>query len=195
MKRIEAFGLLTILIFTLNACANKDTTPLFQENGDSWSILGDATWTFESNELIGTIESGAGFVITKDIYTDFELQLEFNPDSTINSGVFVRCLAAEISNTDCYEFNIWDQHPNQDSRTGAIVSRTTPLAHVETIGQWNTYTIKNQGNKIQAWVNGTLVADIENNERPKGYIGLQAAGKGQIKFRNVRIKKIQNEVH
>ncbi|WP_394748572.1 3-keto-disaccharide hydrolase [Spongiimicrobium salis] len=192
MKHFTFLSCYAFLAFLLSSCLASNTgNPLFLENDESWSILGDATWSFDSGTLIGSIRSGAGFVITKETYSDFELELEFLPDSSINSGIFVRCLAAEISNTDCYEFNIWDLHPNQDFRTGAVVTRAIPLTYVETIGKWNTYTIRTKGNMIQAWVNGELTADIINNDRVSGYIGLQAAGEGEIKFRNIRIRSLQ----
>ena len=175
------------------SCATYNGTPLFTENGEDWSILGDATWNFQSGMLIGDIKSGSGFVITKETYEDFELILEFKPDSTINSGIFVRCLAAEISNSDCYEFNIWDEHPNQEYRTGSVVRRSPPLTDVNTIDKWNTYRVLIQGEKIKAWVNESLTINMVNYERPSGYIGLQAAGEGEIRFRNIRIKRLSEE--
>jgi len=85
------------------------------------------------NELTGILDSGAGFVITKNTFKNFVLTLEFNPDSTINSGVFVRCKDQQMSFSNCYEINIWDLHPDQDNRTGAVVARVIPSTKVETL--------------------------------------------------------------
>ena len=76
-----------------------------------------------------------GFVMTERPYIDLELELEFWPESTVNFGVFIRCKEQEISFTDCCELNIWDLHPQQENRTGAVVSRATPLTQVKTIGR------------------------------------------------------------
>ena len=151
---------------------------------------GEAEWRFENNELIGFASDNGGFVMTEDKFSDFVLTLEFYPDETVNSGVFIRCAEIALSADDCYEFNIWDRHPNQDSRTGSIVGRTTALSKVHTIDEWNTYKIRCQGDEIQAWINNVKVADLKNTDLASGYIGLQAAGKGTIRFRNVRIMEL-----
>jgi len=140
--------------------------------------------------LIGKIENGSGFIMTKRLYKDFVLELEFKPDSTINSWVFIRCSNVDIDPLSCYELNIWDLHPNQNYRTGAIVTRSVPLIKVKTIDKWNRYKIKNENDHILVWINGILTADIRDKSLIKGYIGLQAAGFGKISFRNVIIKKL-----
>ena len=190
-RRIVFLGIGTIL-FSLLSFAQK-TEPqerLFVENSDEWFQAGDARWQFVNGELVGSLDGGTGFVMTKKSYKDFVLELEFKPDSTINSGVFVRCRENEISNIDCYEINIWDLHPDQKSRTGAVVTRSTPLAHIETLGKWNTYKIRNEKDHLQVWVNGILTADLKDQDLAEGPIALQAAEKGQISFRNVRLVQI-----
>lgn len=166
--------------------------PLFVQGADDWLAEGDADWSYINNELIGQLDSGSGFVMTKTSYKDFVLTVEFNPDSTINSGVFVRCKGKEISASECYEINIWDLHPNQDYRTGSIVTRSSPLNRVETLNKWNTYEIRYENDHIQAWINGIQTADINDNSLSEGYIGLQAAGRGAIKFRNVQIQTLKS---
>jgi len=184
------FHLVAILVLVLNiSCLNSKV--LFQENSKDWFIKGDANWNFSNNELIGKIKNGAGFIMTQQTYKDFILELEFKPDSTINSGIFIRCKNSNINPTDCYEVNIWDLHPNQDYRTGAIVMKSIPLALVQTIDTWNTYKIKNETDHIQVWVNGILTADIRDTVLTEGYIGLQATGTGEIRFRNVKIKTLK----
>ncbi len=184
-----------LFVFLLASCSEKNGgNVLFQENGTDWSKKGEASWTFDGNELTGSpIAGGTGFVMTHESYSDFELQLEFMPDDKVNSGVFVRCRDYEISNTDCYEFNIWDRNPNQTYRTGGIVTRASPMAQVETNNKWSTYRIKCEKNHIRAWVDGILTADIENDELVEGYIGLQAADSGQVKFRNVKLMALGSE--
>lgn len=184
------FHLVAILVLVSNiSCLNSKV--LFQENSKDWFIKGDANWNFSNNELIGKIKNGAGFIMTQQTYKDFILELEFKPDSTINSGIFIRCKNNNINPTDCYEVNIWDLHPNQDYRTGAIVMKSIPLAMVQTIDKWNTYKIKNETDHIQVWVNGILTANIRDTVLTEGYIGLQATGTGEIRFRNVKIKTLK----
>lgn len=192
MKNARFYFLFLIVMTLIGSCSQPDSSSpeleiLFEENETDWFKEGDADWRFTNNELIGRLDSGTGFVLTKKTYTNFELTVEFNPDSTINSGVFVRCKNKEISNTDCYEINIWDLHPNQENRTGAVVARAKPLAHVETLNKWNTYKVKCEKGHLQAWVNDVLTVDIQNEELTEGYVGLQAAGTGEVRFRNVSL--------
>ena len=192
MKSIKGLFILAVISLLFDSCSSQQSfEPLFQESGNNWTREGDAEWRFENNELIGSISKGAGYVMTKTSYNDFILELEFYPDSTINSGIFVRCKNRELSGEDCYENNIWDLHPKQENRTGAVVSRATPLEKVNTLNKWNTYKIKNQKDHLQAWINGKLVVDFKNQELNNGPIGLQASGKGVIKFRNVKIATLE----
>ena len=189
MKIITPFLTLTLLLFLTSSCEKPDI--LFQENGSDWFRAGDAHWDFSNEELIGSLDSGSGFVMTRASYSNFDLKLEFYPDSTINSGIFIRCKNPEINPFDCYEINIWDLHPNQDYRTGAIVMKSHPLERVDTINKWNLFEIKCENDRIMAWVNGTLTADLQDTMRTNGFIALQAAETGEIKFRNINIKLLR----
>lgn len=192
MKNNNILVSIAIIVLVIISCSEKVTTGevLFQETATDWDTNGDAEWKFVNGELIGSIDSGGGFVMTKKPYSNFTLELEFKPDSTINSGVFIRCKNREVSFEDCYEANIWDLHPKQEYRTGAIVSRASPFEKVETLNKWNTYKIKNNEDHLQVWINGVLLADLKNTELKEGPIALQAGGKGEVRFRNVRLSPL-----
>ncbi len=186
--------LLILAILVLNSSC-KNSQALFQENASNWDKNGNANWEFSDNVLSGSIIRGTGFVMTNEKYNDFILELEFNPDSAINSGIFIRCGKRDITTTDCYEINVWDTNPNQDNRTGAVVTKAPPLAIVETLNKWNTYKIKAKKDHLQVWVNGILTADILDNSFSEGFVGLQALGNnestGKIQFRNVKITPLK----
>ena len=59
-------------------------------------------------EIIDELKTKPDNVYTKQAYKDFVLEMEFKPESTINSGVFIRCKNYDINASDCYEINIWD---------------------------------------------------------------------------------------
>ncbi|MEL6717382.1 MAG: DUF1080 domain-containing protein [Bacteroidota bacterium] len=172
-----------LLSFLLFSC--KSNKSFLQTNAQDWFIGGDAKWKFEQGEIIGTVADGNGFIMSRDVHTDFLLTLEFYPDSTINSGVFIGCANREINPTDCYELNIWDLHPNQNFRTGAFVTKAPPLSYVETINKWNTYEIKMKDKHITAKINNKIVVDMETNDRNAGFYALQAANTGEIRFRKI----------
>lgn len=182
-----AFSFFCLFVLFLSTSCG-DSHELFQKDAKDWTAYGDAEWSFSKNTLIAKVSNGDGFIMTDKTYKDFILELEFKPDSTINSGVFVRCAKKAINATDCHELNIWDLHPNQAYRTGAIVTKSTPLKDVKTLNQWNTYKIKMEESRIQVWVNDTLTADAHYEYPEKGFIGLQAMGTGEIQFRNIEIR-------
>lgn len=181
---------LCLFVFVVNIGCNTPKK-IFNENNQDWITNGNANWNFDKNTLVGSLENGAGFIITKNRYKDFILELDFYPDSTINSGVFVRCKTDKIDQYDCYELNIWDINPNQDNRTGSLVRRIKPINTVHTIHKWNTYKIKCQGNHVQAWINGIITSDTIDDSLKDGLIAIQAAENGKILFKNVQIKTIQ----
>lgn len=195
MKKIAAIiSVMSLLVFMVSCFETaQEWNVLFSEDGDDWVANGDAEWKFVNGELVGSLDNGAGFVMTKNSYANFILELEFKPDSTINSGIFIRCKENAISNVDCYEINIWDLHPNQDSRTGAVVTRAKPLKKIETLNKWNTYKIKNYKDHLQVWINDVKLIDIKDNDLTEGPIALQAAESGKILFRNVLLTHLVDE--
>lgn len=184
ISRLKFTLFFSLLLFVLS-CEQSKT--LFQENGNDWKSYGEANWSFSNNILTGKIKNGEGYLITKQHYNNFELKLEFKPDSTINSGVFIRCNSENMTPRTCYELNIWDLHPDQSNRTGAIVARANPLANVSTINQWNTYRILAKESQLKVWINDTLTIDTIDSFSATGYIGIQAKGNGEVNFRNINI--------
>lgn len=189
MKKMKnIFAILVVFLFCISSIKAQE---LFVEGKDNWIEQGNANWEFENNELTGSVEDNSGFLTTKEHYNDFILELEFKPDATINSGVFIRCENDPISANNCYEINIWDANPNPDYRTGGVVNTFARLAEVATINKWNTYKIKCKNNLLQVWVNDVLTADVQETSHIGGYIGLQARGTGKIQFRNIKISKLK----
>ena len=162
---------------------------MFENKEDIWNFDGDAKWSINNGELIGKSDGGFGWITSSGEYENFVLELDFYPSSKVNSGVFIRCKDQAINPDDCYELNIWDAHTDLNNRTGAFVRRARPLKQLNTINKWNTYRIIANGTRVKAWINDTLTVDAINGDLSKGYIGLQAKEKGEIKFKNVRIKE------
>jgi hypothetical protein len=156
-----------------------------------WSQTGDANWISTTGITKSTNQSGTGFLVSTELYDDFELTVEFKPDATVNSGILVRCQDPEdIAVNNCYEINIWDQHPNQDYRTGAIVIHSIPpLVHLNSVGKWNHYRIIARRDKLSVWLNEELTAAMTTAEFNRGHIALQSAD-GKVQFRNLSIKTI-----
>ena len=182
----------TLLLFLIlpQAIHAQEKTILFEKDASDWEIIGDAQWQFKKGVLHGDASKGEGFVITKNTYQNFELSFQFKPDGQVNSGVFVLCKKKEMSATNCHEINIWDLHPNQENRTGAIVTKQTPRVKIETIGKWNTYEIRCEGETTTVFLNGQITAVHSGNPSKQGVIALQVANKGKIAFRKIHLKAL-----
>ncbi|HEY7671434.1 MAG TPA: DUF1080 domain-containing protein [Gammaproteobacteria bacterium] len=148
--------------------------------------IGDANW-----EIVdGTVRanSGNGFLVTEESYSDFDLELEFWVTPDANSGVFLRCMnPLEISAMSCYEANIYDQRPDPKYRTGGIVDVASPMHELNTGGRWNSYAISLDGSHLRVTLNDVPMVDVEDSKLANGPIGLQY-GAGTVIFRNVRIR-------
>ena len=159
------------------------------KNLDSFNRVGNANWTLANGIVEAT--SGPGFLVTKENYTDFEIRVEFWVDEGGNSGVYMRCQdAAKITDTTCYEANVFDKRPDQSGRTGAIVHIAKPLAIVDAAGKWNTYEITAKGPSLTVRLNGTLTAQAEDAKFKSGPIALQYAA-GTVRFRSVQIRVLK----
>jgi len=158
-----------------------------------WVATGAASWEVDGGEIAAR-GVGDGFLATEAEYGDFRLQLEFWVDATTNSGVFIRCQDRQNIHPDtCYELNIWDEHPQQQARTGAIVFKAMPpLANVKTVGRWNTYDVLSRGSRIEVRVNGTLTATLDDANRTPGFIALQHWRAGEVRFRSLILTPLEN---
>ena len=181
-----------MLVALLFSCSTSPEYQSYFEEGDSsWTEVGDANWEFINSEIVEKSDSVVGYMVTKDKFSNFELIIEFQPDDKVNSGIFIRCSSNDdISDVNCYEVNIWDNHPDQTRRTGSIAGRAEPLEKVDANGKWNTYRITATGSRIEVWINDIKTADYMDDSLPSGHIALQKNGNGVIKFRNAKIRSL-----
>lgn len=151
-----------------------------------WNQNGDANWQLVDGAAAA--DSGTGFLVTAASYADFDLELEFWVTPDANSGVFIRCAGpTEIGAAECYEVNIFDQRPDPQYRTGAIVDVAEPRVMLETGDKWNRYEISARGPHLVVKLNGQTTVDTEDDKLTVGPIALQY-GAGRVMFRNVRIR-------
>ncbi len=154
-----------------------------------WDVVGDANWRVEDRAARGDKSTAASFLVSEDSFANFDLELEFWVDPEANSGVFLRCQdAGTITDTSCYEANIFDTRPDQTYRTGAIVNVAEPAEFVYTGGQWNRLKITADGARLQVTLNGRPMVDAKDSRFSSGPIALQYAA-GTVMFRNVRIRE------
>jgi hypothetical protein len=176
----------------------SDAVILFDgTNLDKWASSRDSTkpamWTVKNGVV--TVKKGTGNIQTKDVFTDYQLHLEWQVPTNItgkgqgrgNSGLF---LSAYGKGDGGYEIQILDSYNNPtyvNGQVGSIYKQHIPLANpVRPPGEWNVYdivwtaprfndngTVKSPA-RVTAFLNGVLV---QNNAEITGetrYIGKPA---------------------
>jgi len=155
-------------------------------NLEGWTKDGDANWQLVDGAVAA--DSGTGFLITKETYADFDLELEFFVSPDANSGVFIRCATpTQIGAATCYEVNIFDRRPDPKYRTGGIVEVAEPKVVLETGDRWNRYEISAHGQHLVVKLNGQTTVDTNDDKLAVGPFALQY-GAGRVMFRNVQIR-------
>ena len=194
--RIVALGLL-ILGLPLLGCGQQagDTsdsgwiTLLDGTNLDHWTILGKANWRLVDGAV--QADQGSSHLVSKNSYSDFQIRAEFWVDAAANSGIFIRCADPQkIGTATCYEVNIFDQRPEADYGTGAIVNVAKVAPPMPKAGgRWNTMEIAANGPQMSVMLNGVRTAEGRDSKFASGRITIQY-GRGVVKFRKLQIRPL-----
>jgi hypothetical protein len=163
-----------------------------QSINKNWNQLGDANWRFYRGTVMADAKKGkaSSFLVSKKSYKDFQLRVEFWSSNDANSGIYMRCANPKaLTDTTCYEANIYDQRPDPSFGTGALVHIATVHPMPKAGGKWNLYEITVQGDRISVWLNGDLTVDVTDKKLASGPIGLQY-GSGAVRFRNVQVREL-----
>ncbi len=137
-------------------------------------------WQIENGELTvlasGGEESAAGGdIVSKELYGNFELQLDFKITEGANSGIkyFVDTdLNKGPGSSIGLEYQILDDARHPDAKLGNHEGSRTlaslydlimadPDKPVHAIGQWNHARIVSNGNHVEHWLNGMKVLEYE----------------------------------
>jgi hypothetical protein len=163
---------------------------------DNWNRTGDANWRAEDGAIVADKGKG-GHLVSRNSYKDFQIRAEFWADASTNSGIFIRISDPKtINSKSAYEVNIYDQRPEPDYGTGAIVNvaKVTPMPKAG--GKWNTFEITAKGSQLTVVLNGTKTVDIQHSQFLEGPFSLQfgnlekGAPGGTIKWRKVQIRPL-----
>jgi len=205
-------------------CANNQNDWIILFNGDDvshWREFNNKDFPFDGwsieNEMLKTIVGGNKTdIITRDMYKDFELVLEWKVSPAGNSGIFY--FATEKGDyiwQTAPEMQVLDNTAHQDGRrkatsAGALYDLIPPAEDVsKKVGEFNEARIVAVKDHIEHWLNGkkileydygsddlkSLIAKSKFSSMPlfakenTGYIGLQHHGE-EVWYRNIRIRKL-----
>ncbi|MFI6132135.1 ThuA domain-containing protein [Micromonospora sp. NPDC051141] len=175
-------------------------TALYDGGTTGWSQAGPGSFTNSDATLTSVGGMGLYWYSAKQ-FTNYSLKLDWRLAGDDNSGVFVGFPPSSDPNSavnNGYEVQI-DPTDSADKTTGAIYGfKSADLAArdaaLNPAGEWNTYEILVEGERLQVFLNGVRVNDFTNTDPVRslaGHIGIQNHGTGDdASFRNIRIKEL-----
>nr|WP_246108233.1 DUF1080 domain-containing protein [Saccharothrix saharensis] len=182
--------------------AETGYSPLFNgSNTTGWSQAGPGGFTVADGTL--TSQGGMGLLwYSAKEFRSYSLKLDWKLAGDDNSGVFIGFPPSSDPWTavnNGYEIQI-DATDTPDRTTGSVYGyRSADIAARDAAlnppGEWNTFELLVQGERLQVFLNGTKVNDFTNTDPNRslvqGHIGLQNHGTGDdASFRNIRVKEL-----
>lgn len=145
--------------------ANKDTLPK-----EGWKAENGILTVMASD---GSQEGWGGDIVTKEMYSDFELSLEFKLTEGANSGIkyFVLEDTYEEGAALGLEYQLLDDERHPDAEQGRDGNRTVTSLYdlipadkdkpINSIGKWNHARIIANDGFVEHWLNGEKVLEYE----------------------------------
>lgn len=174
-----------------------------------------AQWIF-ADDMLSKARPVAD-IMSRDQFGNFELELDWKIGKAGNAGIFYRGTEEyDRIYWTAPEYQLLDNIEAADNKTpltraaAAYGLYPPPDGHVKPVGEWNTTRIVAKGGHIEHWLNGTKVVEYEMwsddwkakvkaskfNAWPnyglakKGHIALQGDHRGELAFRNIRIREL-----
>lgn len=170
-------------------------------------------WQVVDGSLV-LVTAGAGDIITRDRFRNFDLRLEWKVAAGGNSGIFYR--ATEEGNyiwQSAPEMQVLDDARHADGRSELTSAGSNfglypvPRGISKPAGEWNAVRLLVNGAHVEHWLNGVKVVEYElgssewearvraskfasmplYGRAAEGHIGLQDHG-DRVEFRNIRIR-------
>ncbi|MFC3894031.1 ThuA domain-containing protein [Lentzea rhizosphaerae] len=204
----------TMVLGGIRYAANRTKADCRPETGYTTLYNGSTTgWTqagpggFTNSDATLTSSGGLGMLwYSAKEFRSYSLKLDWRMPGDDNSGVVLGFPAGSTPDSalaNGYEVQI-DATDTADKTTGAIYGVKAPDtaardAALNPPGEWNTYELLVEGERLQVFLNGVKINDFTNTDPARsltsGHIALQNHGSGDdVSFRNVRIKELGGTV-
>jgi Domain of Unknown Function (DUF1080) len=233
MTSFRIFSLLALILAASFVTAADKVVLTEEEKKAGWVLLFDGTqesldanfgkypkgdkltgWGIEEG-AIAYKGKGAGDIITKEQYDNFELELEWKISPAGNSGIFIRAGTEGAIYMTAPECQVLDDDKHGDGKNPktsagslyALIACSEKAA--KPVGEWNKVKIVANGKNIEHWLNDKKVVSYEwGGEETKnliaaskfkgwnkfmtldkGFIGLQDHG-NPVWFRAIKVKPL-----
>ncbi|MFE7773468.1 ThuA domain-containing protein [Streptomyces sp. NPDC057445] len=168
---------------------------------EGWKQAGPGRFNVVDGELRSEGGMGMLWYQAKEL-NSYSLKLDWKMTGDDNSGVFVGFPASDdpwSAVNKGYEIQI-DATDAPDRTTGAVYGfKSADLKARDRVlrppGQWNSYEIRVQGERLTVLLNGVKINSFTNADPVRslkdGYIGIQNHGADdQVSFRQIRLKEL-----
>ncbi len=191
----------------LVGCARADEWRTLPFTDSEWQRDGAPTYTVENDTLIFDGD-GRGRLMSKRVYRDFELQVEFRLSAGANNGIALRAPMGFQASRYGMEIQILDDAAHRPSDPRSICGAIYGLyparkSAVKPAGAWNTMRIRCVGRQVQVVLNGETIVEANLNTitdreqlrarpgflRESGHIGF-IQHNGRVEFRNLRVREV-----
>ena len=231
MKFFKICAIAMTFFMLLSASIAADNTLSDEEKNEGWTLLFDGKsmdqwknfqkdnisdkWQIKDGMMTLTAKGG-GDIMTKKLYKNFDLKLEWKISEGGNSGIFI--LADEKGKriySHAPEIQILDNERHSDRkkpnhRSGSLYDMiTSPAESHKKAGEWNQVRILLKDKNLKVWQNGIVTAEVTiGSDKWKelvaaskfkswpgfaageeGAIGLQDHG-DVVSFKNLKIKEL-----
>jgi type 1 glutamine amidotransferase len=175
-------------------------TAIFDGTPTGWSQAGPGRFDV-ADATLTSIDGMGLFWYAARAYRSYSLKLDWRLTGDGNSGVFIGFPASDDPGSavaNGYEIQI-DASDEPDRTTGAVygfaaADTAARDAALNPPGEWNTFEVLVDGERLQVFLNGIRVNDFTNADPARslsGHIGIQNHGPGdEVSFRHVRIKEL-----
>ncbi|MDG4796286.1 ThuA domain-containing protein [Micromonospora sp. WMMD1082] len=175
-------------------------TTLYNGSTTGWSQAGPGSFTNSDATLTSVGGMGLYWYSAKQ-FTNYSLKLDWRLAGDDNTGVFIGFPPSNdpwSAVDNGYEIQI-DATDAPDRTTGAVYGfQSADLAARDAAlnppGEWNTYELLVEGERLQVFLNGSKINDFTNTNPVRslaGHIGIQNHGAGDdASFRNIRIREL-----
>ena len=176
-----------------------DWKPVFDGSSlKGWTPVGDGKWTVKDGVLTG--EGVTGWLATKNLYTNFDLLIEYRLAEGGDSGIFLRA-RPDGTPSQFVEVQLVDDSANGNSKwkTGSLVDLAARRRQVDAdSGAWHRVIVRVQKPLVWVWVKDRLVTeyDLSKAGLVRSYaslsascIGLEVKGHA-VEFREVKLRPL-----
>jgi hypothetical protein len=175
-------SIMLIFISTPVLVAAQDNMLTKKEKSQGWQLLFNgkdmSQWRNFKKETLSSkwqvkhgemrlSEKGAGDILTKKAYENFDLKLDWKISIAGNSGIFIM---ADEAGSQIYshavEVQILDNERHSDNKLASHLSGSiydivaSPVKSHKPAGEWNTVRILMVNKSLKVWQNDVLTADI-----------------------------------